>query len=88
MSKIPGVSEHLFNHINKRMTSILNRCKIPVFNIEDYVFNKKVGEGAFGVIFSVFKKEIMFLIKKLVKELLVLFFQSLKKMTKNKSNSH
>ena len=57
MSKIPGVSEHLFNHINKRMTSILNRCKIPVFNIEDYVFNKKVGEGAFGVIFSVFKKD-------------------------------
>ena len=57
MSKIPGVSEHLFNHINKRMTSILNRCKIPVFNIEDYIFNKKIGEGAFGVIYSVFKKD-------------------------------
>ena len=57
MSKIPGVSEHLFNHINKRMTSILNRCKIPVFNIEDYVFNKKLGEGGYAVIFSVFKKD-------------------------------
>ena len=57
MSKIPGVSEHLFNHIKKRMTSILNRCKIPVFNIEDYVFNKKLGEGGYAVIYSVFKKD-------------------------------
>ena len=57
MSHIPGVSEHLFNHITKRMTSILNRCKIPVFNIEDYVFNKKLGQGGYAVIFSVFKKD-------------------------------
>ena len=41
MSKIPGISEHLFNHIKKRMTTILNRCKIPVFDVEDYTFNKK-----------------------------------------------
>ena len=32
MQKIPGISDHLFNHINKRMNAILNRCKIPVFN--------------------------------------------------------
>ena len=57
MSKIPGVSEHLFNHITKRMTSIINRCKIPVFNIDDYVFNKKLGQGGYAVIFSVFKKD-------------------------------
>ena len=57
MSQIPGISEHLFNHIKKRMTSILNRCKIPVFNIEDYIFNKKLGEGGYAVIFSVYKKE-------------------------------
>ena len=57
MSHIPGVSEHLFNHITKRMTAILNRCKIPVFNIEDYIFNKKLGEGGYAVIFSVFKKD-------------------------------
>ena len=57
MSKIPGVSEHLFNHITKRMTAILNRCKIPVFNIDDYVFNKKLGEGGYAVIFSVFRKD-------------------------------
>ena len=57
MSKIPGVSEHLFNHITKRMTAILNRVKIPVFNIDDYVFNKKLGEGGYAVIFSVFRKD-------------------------------
>ena len=57
MSKIPGVSEHLFNHITKRMTAIINRCKIPIFNIDDYVFNKKLGEGGYAVIFSVFRKD-------------------------------
>ena len=57
MSKIPGISEHLFNHIKKRMTTILNRCKIPIFNIEDYTFNKKLGEGSYAVIFSVYKND-------------------------------
>ena len=57
MSRIPGISEHLFNHINKRMSSILNRCKIPIFNIEDYTFNKKLGEGSYAVIFSVYKND-------------------------------
>ena len=55
MSKIPGISEHLFNHIKKRMVKILNRCKIPVFDVEDYTFNKKLGEGSYAVIFSVYK---------------------------------
>ena len=57
MSKIPGISEHLFNHINKRMNKILNRCKIPVFNIDDYTFNKKLGQGGYAVIFSVHKND-------------------------------
>ena len=57
MSQIPGISEHLFNHIQKRMSSILNRCKIPIFNIEDYTFNKKLGEGSYAVIFSVYKND-------------------------------
>ena len=57
MSKIPGVSEHLFNHISKRMNKILDRCKIPVFNIDDYIFNKKLGEGSYAVIFAVNKRD-------------------------------
>ena len=55
MVKVPGISDHLFNHINKRMNSILNRCKVPVFNIEDYTFYRKLGEGSYAVIFSVYK---------------------------------
>ena len=57
MSKIQGVSEHLFNHIQKRMVTILNRCKIPIFNIEDYAFNRKLGQGSYAVIYSVSKKD-------------------------------
>jgi hypothetical protein len=55
MSKIPGVSENYFNIVNKKINAILERCKIPVFNFEDYVFDKKLGEGGYAVIFSVCK---------------------------------
>jgi len=55
MSKIPGVTENLYNQINKKISSILERCKIPIINIEDYIFDKKLGEGGYAVIFSVYK---------------------------------
>ena len=55
MSKIPGVSENLYNQINKKINSILERCKIPVFNVEEYIYDKKLGEGGYAVIFSVYK---------------------------------
>ena len=55
MTKVPGISDHLFNHINKRMNAILNRCKVPIFNIEDYTFNRKLGEGSYAIIYSVHK---------------------------------
>ena len=57
MSKIPGVSEHLYNHINKRIQVILDRCKIPVFNVEDYMFDRKLGEGGYAIIFAVYKMD-------------------------------
>ena len=57
MSKIPGVTEHLFNHINKRIQGILDRCKIPVFNVEDYMFDRKLGEGGYAIIFAVYKMD-------------------------------
>ena len=55
MSKIPGVTENLYNQINKKISSILERCKIPIINIEDYIFDNKLGEGGYAVIFSVYK---------------------------------
>ena len=57
MSIIPGVSEHLYNHINKRISKILERCKIPVFNVEDYMFDRKLGEGGYAIIFAVYKMD-------------------------------
>ena len=56
MSNIEGISEHLLNYINKRMNFILSRSKIPIINIEEYVLYKKLGEGSYGVIYSVFKQ--------------------------------
>ena len=55
MSIIPGVSENLYNMINKRINAILEKCKIPVFNVEDYLFDKKLGEGGYAAIFAVYK---------------------------------
>ena len=57
MSKIPGVSEKLYNHINRRIQVILDRCKIPVFNVEDYMFDRKLGEGGYAIIFAVYKMD-------------------------------
>ena len=56
MSSIAGISEHLLNYINKRMNFILSRSKIPIIKIEEYILYKKLGEGSYGVIYSVFKK--------------------------------
>ena len=53
MNKVPGISEHLMNHINKRVNNILSKIKIPLINIDDYSFNRKLGEGSYGIIYSV-----------------------------------
>ena len=55
MSIIPGVSENLYNMINKKINAILEKCKIPVFNVEDYLFDRKLGEGGYAAIFAVYK---------------------------------
>ena len=56
MSNIAGISEHLLNYINKRMNFILSRSKIPIINIEEFILYKKLGEGSYGVIYSVFRQ--------------------------------
>ena len=57
MSNISGISEHMFNYIKKRMSFILSRSKIPIINIEEFILYKKLGEGSYGVIYSVFKQK-------------------------------
>ena len=52
MNQISGISDNLLIHINKKMNNILSKLKIPLINIDDYTFNKKLGEGSYGIIFS------------------------------------
>ena len=57
MSKIPGMSESLYNHVMKRITNITSKCSIPMMNIEDYTQEKKIGEGCYGIIYKVVDKK-------------------------------
>lgn len=57
MNSMYGMTEKLMNHIQKRMAGILSKCKIPLFNIEEYIIDKKLGEGSYGIIFSVYKDD-------------------------------
>ena len=57
MSKIPGMSESLYNHIMKRISNITSKCSIPMMNIEDYTQEKKIGEGCYGIIYKVLDKK-------------------------------
>ena len=82
MSKIPGISEHLFNHINKRMNAILNRCKIPLFNIDEYIFDEKLGEGSYAVIFSVYKSTDIYQKKYALKKIIAKTLTEIDKFTK------
>jgi len=57
MKKIPGISDTLLNHLNKRISNIISKCTIPLMNVEDYILNHKIGEGSYGIIFSVISKK-------------------------------
>ena len=68
MSKIPGMSESLYNHVMKRISNITSKCSIPMMNIEDYTQEKKIGEGCYGIIYKVVdkKEKKEFALKKIV----------------------
>ena len=57
MSKIPGMSENLYNHVNNRINNIISKCSIPLMNVEDYTLVKKIGEGSYGIIFKAVSKK-------------------------------
>ena len=64
-----GFSEKLTAHLKVRINFIFEKSKIPLFNIDDYIINRKLGEGSFGLIYSVFKKSEPFKEYALKKEL-------------------
>ena len=57
IKKIPGMSDKLLNHVNRRIGNIISKCSIPLMNVEDYILTKKIGEGSYGIIFSVVSKK-------------------------------
>ena len=74
LKNLKGFSEHLLIHIKKRINNIFLKCKIPLFDIEDYIFNKKIGQGSYGVIYSVNKqnqKTPDFALKKIIAKSLI-----------------
>ena len=50
IQKVPGISDHLFSHITKRINHILASSKIKQFNLDEYSFFRRLGEGSYGVI--------------------------------------
>ena len=42
-------------HLKRRINNIFVKTKIPIFNIEDYKIDRKLGEGSYGIIYSVNK---------------------------------
>ena len=65
---VTGIPDKLMSHLNKRIQFILDKYKLPIMNVEDYILYKKIGEGSYGVIFSVIdrKTEKQYALKKIV----------------------
>jgi len=69
IKNLVGLTDKLLNHMKRRINNIFTKMKIPIFNIEDYTINRKLGEGSYGIIFSVNKqnqKSPMYALKKIV----------------------
>ena len=45
-------NKELYDNIQNGIKSILEKGKLPQFNIDNYKMGKKIGDGAFGVLFS------------------------------------
>jgi hypothetical protein len=57
VSKIPGMSDDLYSQIINQINSILLSSKIPRFNIEEYSYHRKLGEGSYGIIHCIIKED-------------------------------
>ena len=55
LNNLVGLSNQLLEHLKLRINNIFEKLKLPLFNIEEYTITRKIGEGSFGVIYSIFK---------------------------------
>ena len=56
IQNLVGLSEKLLEHLKLIINDIFSKSKLPTFNIEDYIISRRLGEGTYGIIYSVFKK--------------------------------
>ena len=50
-------NENLNRQIQRRLKRIISRGKLPRFNLDNFVIEKQIGDGSFGVIFSIYNKK-------------------------------
>ena len=56
LQNLVGLTDKLLNHLKRRINNIFLKTKIPIFDVEDYKIDRKLGEGSYGIIYSVQKK--------------------------------
>ena len=58
----------LYEQIQRKLKKILSKGKLPVFNIDNYVIGKQIGDGSFGTIFEATnnKTQMKYALKKIV----------------------
>ena len=56
LQNLVGLTDKLLLHLKRRINNIFLKTKIPIFNIEDYKIERKLGEGSYGIIYSVCKQ--------------------------------
>ena len=56
LQNLVAISETSLELLKLRINNIFAKTNLPLFNIEDYTINKKLGEGSFGIIYSAFKQ--------------------------------
>jgi hypothetical protein len=58
----------LYEQIQRKLKKILSKGKLPVFNIDNYIIGKQIGDGSFGTIFEATnnKTQMKYALKKIV----------------------
>ena len=50
-------NDTLYRQIQRRLKRIISRGKLPRFNLDNFTIEKQIGDGSFGVIYSIFNKK-------------------------------
>ena len=47
----------LYHQIQRRLKRIISRGRLPRFNLDNFTIEKQIGDGSFGVIYSIYNKK-------------------------------